>query len=172
MTSNPPIRHALLSATALLAALALAGCSGGDSVTVAAPATTGSTAKQCAALKAALPATLQGRKLRGTTPESANTAAWGSPAITLRCGVGTAAVLDPHSPAYDLNADIEESGGVCWVSEQTAGGGFRFTTVRQQATVELSLPAAYAGGQSPVGLLAGAVLKTDPAVKDRPYACV
>ncbi|MHA6763060.1 DUF3515 family protein [Streptacidiphilus sp. PAMC 29251] len=174
--TTAPVRQAVLSAAALLAALVLAACSGSDSVKVAAPATTGAAARQCAALQAALPGTLQGQKIRGTTPKSTNTAAWGSPAITLRCGVGMAGVLDPHSPAYDpddTRHDAEEVNGVCWASEKTDGGGFRFTTIRQHTYVEVNVPGAYAGQQSPLGSLAGPVLRTDPTdTAAHPFDCL
>jgi hypothetical protein len=175
VVTSSPTRHAVLSAVALTAALVLAACSGGDSVKVAAPAATGSTAKQCAALRAALPAVLQGHKPRGTTPKSPNTAAWGSPAIVLRCGVGTPGVLDPHSAAYDpayARHNVAEINGLCWSSEQTADGGFVFTTVKQQAYVEVTVPPAYQHEQSPVTTLAGPVLRTDPADPAHAFDCL
>ncbi|MFC1420404.1 DUF3515 family protein [Streptacidiphilus cavernicola] len=168
-----PARHALLSAAALAAALLLAACSGG-SVRVAAPATTGAAGKQCAALKAALPATLDGKKRRGTSPAAATAAAWGDPAIVLRCGVPQPDVLDPHSPAYDPHMDshdAEEVNGVCWTSEPVDGGGFRYTTLQQQAYVEVTVPGAYAHLQSPIGGLAGPIQRTDPVDRSRPFSC-
>jgi hypothetical protein len=173
MTSSPA-RPALLSATALVAALLLAACSGDGSVRVAAPSASGSAAKQCAALKAALPATLDQEKTRGTSPDSATAAAWGDPAIVLRCGVPIPAVLNPHAAAYDPlmdNHDVEEVNGVCWTSEPIGGGGFRYTTVKQQTYVEVTLPGAYAHRQSPIGSLSGPIQKTDPVDASRPFAC-
>ena len=170
-----PARPALLSATALVAALLLAACSGDGGVRVAAPSATGSAGKQCAALKAALPATLDGQKTRGTSPKAATAAAWGSPAIVLRCGVPIPAVLDPHSPVYDPLSgahDAEEVNGVCWTSEPVDGGGFRYTTLKQQAYVEVTVPGAYAHRQSPIGSLTGPIKKTDPADPARTFACL
>ena len=164
MVTTSTTRSAVLSAVALAAALLLAACSGGGAH-VAAPSPIGAAAKRCAALHAALPATLLGQKARDTSPTSVDTAAWGDPAITLRCGVGMPGVIDPHSPAFDPSSDhhdVELNKGVCWVSEQTEGQGFRFTTVKQDTYVEVDVPGAYAGQQSPLGSLAGAVLKTDP----------
>jgi hypothetical protein len=171
--TSSPTRPAVFSAAALVAALLLAACSGGG-VHVAAPSPTGAAAKRCAALRAVLPATLLGEKLRGTSPASADTAAWGSPAITLRCGVGMPGVIDPHSPAFDPTSDrhdVELNKGVCWVSEQTGGGGFRFTTVKQDTYVEVDVPGAYAGQQSPLASLAGTVLRTDPTDPADPFDC-
>lgn len=168
-------RRALLTASAVLAALALAACSGDTGL--ADPAPTGRTAQQCAALHAALPAKLMGLSASATTPKSVNTAAWGSPAITLRCGVPTPGVLDPTSHAYDPsygNHDVAELSGVCWSIEKLnqQGTSLRFTTVKQQAYVELVFPAHYAGKQAPVNELAGAILKTDPADPAHGFDCL
>jgi hypothetical protein len=172
--SSSPARPALLSATALVAALLLAACSGDGSVRVAAPATSGSAAKQCAALKAALPATLDEERSRGTSPDAATAAAWGDPAIVLRCGVPVPAVLDPHAVGYDPlmdHHDVEEINGVCWASEPIDGGGSRYTTVKQQVYVEVTVPGAYAHRQAPIGSLSGPVRKTDPVDASQPFAC-
>jgi hypothetical protein len=170
--TSSPTRAAVLSATALAGALLLGACSGDGSVRVAAPATSGSAAKECAALRAALPATLAGHSSRSTSPKSADTAAWGSPAITLRCGVPMPGVIDPHSSSYDPDADIELNKGTCWVTEPTDGGGYRFTTVKQRTYVEVDVPGAYAELQSPLGSLAGAILRTDPTNPTDVFDCV
>ncbi|TDU04007.1 uncharacterized protein DUF3515 [Streptomyces sp. 846.5] len=164
MSYCPPRRAltALLPATALL----LAGCSGGGAVQVAAPTPTGTAAARCGALVKALPGTLLGQRSRPVSPASTTTAAWGDPAITLRCGVGTPGALDPTSSEYDPNLahhDAQDVNGVCWLIGQTRGGGYRFTTIVQKTYVEVNVPAAYAGQQSPLGGLASAVLASDPA---------
>ena len=150
--------------TAVAALGLLAGCSG--SVQVAAPVTTGAAAAQCKALQPLLPKTLLGKKRRTSTPASANTAAWGDPAITLSCGVPEPGALNPASPEYDPKGDNSiavEAAGVCWLTQPTSGGGFRFTTVKQQTYVELNVPGAYAGQNYPLPDLAAAVQKADPA---------
>lgn len=174
---HPTRRAAAVAAllATLSAQLLLSACSGGGSVPVDPPRTTGRAAAQCAALAKALPAALQGLATRATTPPSTGTAAWGDPAVTLRCGVSRPGVLDPASPEYDpeyQKHDVEEIQGVCWVSEQTADRGFRFTTVKQQTYVELNVPAAYAGRQSPLSALAGPVLGTDPVDSAHPFDCL
>jgi len=174
-----PIRRSALpaaarTATALLAALLLSACSGSSSVHVAVPAPSGAAAKQCAELKAALPRTLGGKTVRTVSPASAYTAAWGSPAITLRCGVPEPGVLDPSSPAYDptgTNSSALDLNGLCWVSENLTGGAYRFTTIKQQAYVEVDVPAAYQGDESPLPGLTGPVLRTDPVGTANPFAC-
>ncbi len=141
----------------------LGGCS--DAVNVSPPATAGATAAQCRALQAQLPQTLMGRKRRDTSPSSAATAAWGDPAITLRCGVAEPGAMNPASPQYDPHENqsvMIESSGLCWLT-QPVGSGFRFTTVKQQTFVEVNVPGAYAGQSYPLPALAGALLKTDPA---------
>jgi len=141
----------------------LAGCS--DAVRVAAPVTTGTAAAQCQALQRRLPQTLMGQKRRSTTPASGNTAAWGDPAITLRCGVAEPAAMTPGSPQYDPQQDQSvavESAGVCWLTQQQSGGGFRFTTVKQQTYVEVDVPGAYAGQNYPLPALAAPLQRTDP----------
>ncbi|WP_370146714.1 DUF3515 family protein [Streptacidiphilus sp. EB129] len=179
--STKSTRRVVAPATALVSALLvtsllLSGCSGdgSGSVRVAAPAPTGSAAAQCAALQQALPRTLQGRARREVTPATGTTAAWGDPAITLRCGVGLPGVMDPNSSGYDplgQNSAALDVNGLCWVSEQTSGGGYRFTTVKQQAFVEVDVPGAYHGQESPLSALTGPVLKTDPADVSRRFDC-
>ncbi|MEY9966351.1 hypothetical protein ABIA33_004411 [Streptacidiphilus sp. MAP12-16] len=176
MVSTLPTRRLALPATTLLAALLLSACSddGSGSVHVAAPAPTGTTATQCAALQAALPQALQGKQRRTVSPASANAAAWGNPAITLRCGVAEPGVMDPTSPSYDplsTKSHALDVNGLCWVSEDTKGGGYRFTTVKQQAYVEVDVPGAYHGQESPLPAFTGPVLRTDPADESRRFDC-
>jgi hypothetical protein len=171
-------RNAAPAVAALAAALLLSGCSGdsggGSGVRVDPPRTAGRAAAQCAALLKALPPTFSGMSARTTVPASDATAAWGDPAITLRCGVPRPGVVDPASSAFDPNYqrhDAEELGGVCWVGEPTADKGFRFTTIKQQTNVEVVLPGAYSGRQSPLSLLAGPITRTDPADSGNHFDC-
>ena len=165
MTTRP-VRRAL-SALLPAAALLLAGCSSGSgAVRIAAPTPSGSAASQCGALVAQLPGTLLGQRARAVSPATRTTAAWGDPAITLRCGVGTPGALDPSSGDYDpdlAHHDAQDVNGVCWLIGTTEGGGYEFTTIVQQTYVEVTVPGSYAGQQSPLGGLASAVLAADPA---------
>ena len=165
-------RFAVLPATAVTGLIMLTGCSG--AVRVAAPTTTGAVAAQCRASPARLPQTLLGEKRRSTSPASADTAAWGDPAITLRCGVSEPGAMNPGSPQYDpkqTSSVAVESGGVCWLTQTPGDGGFRFTTVKQQAFVEVDVPSAYSGQGWPMPALNGAVLKADPASPDSVFDC-
>ena len=155
-------------AAAVLAGLA--GCSGG--LRVPAPATSGTASAQCRALQARLPQTLLGRKRRSSTPASADTAAWGDPAITLRCGVAEPGPLNPASADYDpksLSTVTIAVDGVCWLTQSTSGGGFRFTTVKQQTYVEVNVPGAYQGQSYPLPALAAPVQQADPVNPDRTF---
>jgi hypothetical protein len=61
------------------------------------------------------------------------TAAWGEPALVLRCGVPAPAGLGPAS-------EILEVEGVEWFLVES-GAGYTFTTVGRAANVELTVPA-------------------------------
>ena len=162
-----------MPATALLGLLALAGCS--NAVHVPAPATTGAAAAQCRALQARLPQTLMGGKRRSSTPSSPDTAAWGDPAVTLRCGVSEPGAMNPASPEYAPagTASVADTvDGVCWLTQQTGGGGFRFTTVKQQTYVEVDVPGAYAGKSYPLPALASAVRQSDPVNPSTVFDCL
>jgi hypothetical protein len=142
---------------------------------VAAPTPGGAASAQCAALQAQLPPTLLGHKRRTTTPASPNTAAWGDPAIVLRCGVAEPGAMNPASPQYDpkqTNSVAVVSNGVCWLSQQTSGGGFRFTTVKQNAYVEVDVPGAYQGQSWPMPALAGPIQKADPVNPNTVFDCL
>ena len=164
---------ALTAATALL--LTACGGGGGSSVSVAAPDTSGAATQQCAALQKALPQQLMGLSRRDTTPSSPNTAAWGDPAVTLRCGAGMPSVLDPHSKDYNPEGDNlsgAQIGGVCWASvHDQADNSFTFSAVDLQAIVEIHVPSAYSGRQSPLSELAGAVAKASPLDASRRFSC-
>jgi hypothetical protein len=67
---------------------------------------------------------LAGRQRRSTTSQS--TAAWGDPAVVLRCGV------EPPGPTTQPCLD---AGGVDWVVD-----GTRFTTYGREPAVEVLLP--------------------------------
>lgn len=139
-------------------------------VAVLPPETTGAVAQACSALHGALPASLLGHARRATRPASADTAAWGDPAIVLRCGVSSPPALTPGARSYDPTTAAMDLGGVCWVSSQTRTA-WVFTTVKQQAYVEVTVPDAYQGGESPLLGLASAIQKHDPVAPDRVFDC-
>ncbi|MEY9847084.1 hypothetical protein ABH940_004171 [Streptacidiphilus sp. BW17] len=142
---------------------------------VSAPRTTGAVTQQCTTLSTELPSTLMGLSKRDTSPTSANTAAWGDPAVTLRCGAGLPGILDPHSHDYDPeseNVSGAEIGGVCWASVYNQNDrSFTFSSVDLQAIVEVNIPSAYTGKQSPMTQLAPAVAKVSPVLPDNKFNC-
>jgi hypothetical protein len=99
-------RRTLLSGGLLTLLGLVAGC-GASSVSVPAPAPTGAVAAQCRRLVSALPADIdKDLRHRHVSPASPFTAAWGSPASTLRCGL-------PKPAAFVDDTQLTVS-GVCW----------------------------------------------------------
>jgi hypothetical protein len=103
-------------------------------------------AQACRALQPLLPADLDGQPRRATAPDSDLTAAWGDPAMVLRCGVPVPATLE-------LTSELVTVDGVDWFPEPI-GDGYVFTTTRRAASVELRVPAAYAPEVNPLTDLA------------------
>ena len=129
MPRRPPLA---LVAVVPLAVVLLAGCSRSlPPVRVAEPPGDPS----CPALVRALPGSLSpGVDSRAVTPRTGTTAAWGEPAITLRCGVTRGNPLDePY--AFD---------GVRWVVHDD-GATHRWTTVDRRVPVEVVIPDGYDG---------------------------
>ncbi|MFB4316810.1 DUF3515 domain-containing protein [Actinomadura sp. 21ATH] len=114
------------------AALLAAGCAGG-AVQVPVPAADAAGERLCSGLR--LPETVHGESRRDTSPESPLTAAWGSPAIALRCGVPRPAGLQPASQLMTVN-------GVDWFGVP-ADRPVTWTAVARQAYVEVTVPAKY-----------------------------
>ena len=86
----------------------------------------------CGRLHAALPGTLDGRDRAGTKPSSTRTAAWGSPPVVLRCGVGRPAGLTATSQVIEVN-------GVEWYLSEPAPP-YVFTTVGRGSYLQVRVP--------------------------------
>ena len=147
--------------------LALAG-SLGCALTACAPGaydvsvpTPGSAAADtaCTALHDALPPQLGGHGSRDTAPPSDLTAAWGRPAITLRCGVPRPADLSATSQLLRVD-------GVDWFPEALTAG-YRFTTVGRVADVEVDVPDDYAPEAALLTGLAAPVRENLPPLPTR-----
>jgi len=139
-----------------LSALLLAGCSR----PVAVPATTPSSDSVktiCAALTADLPAQVTGQNRREIDSGTPDVAAWGTPALTLRCGVERPPGLIPSASLITIN-------GLDWFAE-THTTGFVFTTVGRQANVEVAVPSRYQPETSALIDLGSAITSHDPAAK-------
>jgi hypothetical protein len=133
----------------------LAACSGAQPVEVQPP---DRQPGGCEKLHDALPEDLDGRDRRDTSPESAQTAAWGDPAVVLRCGVGRPAGLTPTSQVLEVD-------GVDWFLVERPDA-FVFTTTGRRAYVEVRVPGSTPREQATAPLvdLAEAVRTTLPRV--------
>jgi uncharacterized protein DUF3515 len=151
-----------------VACVLLTACGGGSSCTggrrgaavaLAPPRPATSAARYCAALARRLPARMGGQRRRAVRPPSPLTAAWGDPAITLRCGVPRPATLTPTTELTVVN-------GVAWFPQPPgAATPTLFTAVGRDAYVELAIPASYA----PAGPILVAVSNAiAPAVPAKP----
>jgi hypothetical protein len=112
----------------------LAASDGGASgpLSVAPPSPARQVATICGALHDALPARLDGRPKTPVSPKSPLTAAWGDPAVVLRCGVGKPRTLRPTSETIEIN-------GVRWFLHETQDA-YVFTTYGREAFVEVRIP--------------------------------
>lgn len=136
----------------------LVGCAPGP-VPVAVPSPSESAAESaCDALADALPRVVLDQPVRATDPDSPWTAAWGGPAITLRCGVARPAALVPTSELVTVN-------GVDWMPEQLTHG-WRFTTTGRVAYVEVDVPVDYRPEVEALVDLAAAITEADPTRPD------
>lgn len=117
-----------------------------------------STTQVCADVMADLPDTVAGKESRDTEPASDLTAAWGKPAIVLRCGVPTPEALDPTSQLITVN-------GVDWFPEELTGG-YLFTSYGRTTNIEVTVPADYSPEIGPVTELSEAVASADPLTID------
>lgn len=138
---------------ALPGALLLAGC-GFGAVEVEPHQPQPGSADVCAALLAELPETIDDAVRRDVDPPSDTVAAWGQPAILLRCGVAMPA-------AYRPDAQLHELDGVGWLPDKGEGGTF-FTAVDREVLVEVAVPDDYAPEADVLLDLAPAILATVP----------
>lgn len=135
-----------------MTATLVAGCS--RPVDVDPPSPASSVESACQALLGDLPDTLAGQERRDIAPEGALAAAWGDPAIVLRCGVDQPAAMSP-------DAQVVEVDGVTWLPEELTAG-YVFTTYGRTAFVEVTVPDDYAPEGSVLVGLAGPVKQAVP----------
>ncbi|GAA2525565.1 hypothetical protein GCM10010423_19250 [Streptomyces levis] len=139
-------RHRRVLRVFRLPALALlitaAGCSSADdSASAAVPSPDAGVTKLCRDLDKVLPAKVDGERREDPEPASALTAAWGSPAIILRCGVPQPPKMVDPKVAEGRDADAVAGGvnGVDWLMEKQ-GDAHRFTTANRKVYVEVQVP--------------------------------
>lgn len=135
-TAHPTAR--LAGPAVLSTVLVLLGCGRAVTVTPATPAPEDAIA--CEVLQSRLPATLASQARLAVTPDQGTTAAWGTPAIVWRCGVGEPAALQRTSQLVTIN-------GVDWFPEELTDG-FRFTTVGRSPATEITVPDDYPNAAS------------------------
>jgi Protein of unknown function (DUF3515) len=111
------------------------------------PALTAAAQRACQDLVSALPTDLGDLPARPVDSPSPYVAAWGEPAVTLRCGVR-------RPPSFIATADVQQINGVTWFPEKR-GGTTAWTVVDRPVYVEVLVPAADASG--PVARLSTAV---------------
>ena len=151
MPRRPPVATALLGLlTTAACATSSGGAASGSSSDASVPSVNGlstSTLITCRSLKLDLPKQLAPEvALRAVTPVSDTTAAWGTPAITLRCGV-------PEGSSQD---DPYTFNGVGW-AQHDAGSTRIWTTTGRKVNVAVEVPDAYESQAEIIGMLSPAI---------------
>jgi hypothetical protein len=152
-THSPPTASASASASApARSSLAL------PPVSVSAPPESAGASRYCPRLLAAVPLTLADLPARPVDSSSPFVAAWGEPAVLLRCGVS-------RPRRFVVGVQTIVVNGVTWYPEPT-GNRTVWTAVDRPVYVELSVPTGYASG--PVAALSTEVARTLAASPIRP----
>jgi Protein of unknown function (DUF3515) len=153
-----------------LAVAASATACGWGSVEVGSYKLEPETESTCQSLVDGLPDVVGDAVARDVSPDEGTTAAWGDPAIVLRCGVA-------QPPEYRPDAQVYEVDGVVWLPVEGKGGYF-FTTIGRLANIEVAVPDEYAPEAHILTDLAEvirdnvpeATASADPSGEQAPYA--
>jgi len=113
------------------AIFSLSGCAQNLSIE---PGTAGNSSF-CTELMSRIPVELADQLIRSTKPSDAGVAAWGDPAIVMRCGVSEPTAITPTSQLIAIN-------GVDWFPEPLSNGT-RFTSVNTSEFIEVNIPNTY-----------------------------
>ena len=116
--------------------------------------------RACGSLAAALPARLGELDRRDTSPASPATAAYGDPAVVLRCGVAAA-------PGFILGVEPFGVDEVFWFADDR-GAEVVWTTVDRSVRLEVTIPATIADQGALLVDLAPAVTSALPTAPIRP----
>jgi hypothetical protein len=143
-------------AAALCALVLAAGC--GSQLSVDQYPTEPGTSLSCKSLLADSPLVVADADARRV--QDGNAAAWGDPAIILRCGVEEPAELGPASRCDMVS-------GVGWFTESTSDG-LLFTTIGREFRVSVEVPSDYSPEADALADLADVVARHDPVKQ----ACV
>lgn len=125
-------------------------------ITVAAPPPNSAADQPCTALLGGLPITLSGLSGRPARSSWTYVAAWGDPAIVLRCGTPRPAALTAGSSAIAIAVD-----GVYWLPAPQKNLTV-WTSIDRAVYIEVTVPKSYA--QPPLAPIADAIAKALPAV--------
>ncbi|MGQ0624453.1 MAG: DUF3515 domain-containing protein, partial [Sporichthyaceae bacterium] len=161
LPGRPPLKALVRAATAACALALLAapaGC-GRDplpAVAVSPPDVPQPAQRACESLAGGLPPRIDGESRRVVEPPSPYTAAWGEPAVVLRCGVARPGGLTATSMLNTVN-------GVDWFLEELTGLR-RFTTAGRALFVEVSVPNGHDPLIGPLVDLAAALTAQIPAL--------
>jgi hypothetical protein len=153
----------VVACTALLAAAACTpDQSSSGPVSIGSPDVGGAARTACRVLLDAVPSELGGQDRRDVDPANALGAAWGDPAIELRCGVGTPEGLTKFSECQEVN-------GVGWYVPEgqvaDASADLTLTTIGFEPAVELRIPARYRPPNDALVELSGPIKKSLKQVK-------
>jgi hypothetical protein len=142
-------RH-VLTGGGLLLTLLLTACAG--TIDVDEYPTVKGTELDCRALLADVPRSVAGQDSADVPGRVA--AAWGDPAIILRCGVEEPDALTPSSQCFEVS-------DVGWLAE-TIADGYLFTTIGRAFHVSVEVPKTYDPAADALADLAPTVKKHDP----------
>ncbi len=135
------------------------GCAGPGPVDVALPTPPPAVAAQCADLLAAVPSQVDGQDRREVSAAGGLVAAWGDPAIVLRCGVDKPAALKRTSLCFAVD-------GIGWLATHDGREvdparpvvtDLEFTTIGRSAYVDVVVPSDYQPQADPLVDLADAI---------------
>jgi hypothetical protein len=129
-------------------------------VSVPAPPASAGASRSCPRLLAAVPLTLADLPARPVDSASPFVAAWGEPAVLLRCGVS-------RPRGFVVGVQTIVVNGVTWYPEPT-GNRTVWTAVDRPVYVELSVPTGYAS--APVAALSTEIARTLAITPVRPGA--
>lgn len=110
-----------------------------EPLAVAAVPAPGAAGKYCSTLKTALPATLDGRPQRSLVGDGTGTAAWGDPAVVLRCGLPTPVELTCSAALTVISSGNSGVAGVQWL-QLSEGGQSTYIAADRPVRVAVTLP--------------------------------
>jgi hypothetical protein len=120
-------------------------------------------AQVCLAVTAQLPTKVRDLPARPVTAGHEQNAAYGEPALTVRCGLPQpvmCASLDDKAPGcVPLDTELLLMDRVCWFAEQNDGTA-TFTTMDREVPVQVTVPGDYENPAQWANEFSGTVVKT------------